>query len=382
MPSPSPKASTADALIGWLEQRASAMEELLIQLVSLETPSQEPPRLEPVYDLLGQRFSRLDMRQSRSAGAFVATSSPARAPWQMLVGHADTVWPVGTLQTFPVERRGELLRGPGVYDMKAGLVQMIYALEALHALELSPALPLVVVINGDEEIGSPRSARLLLQLARRATRAFVLEPSLGSTGKLKTARKGGGRFRVKIQGIPAHAGLSPEQGASAILELSYVIQDLFQLNDLSRGVTVNVGVVDGGLRPNVVAPHSSADVDVRVPTHEEAERVEQKLRSLRARIPGVNLTVEGSWGRPPMEPTPRNLALFEQARELGMLLGLDLEGGAAGGSSDGSTLSQVTAVLDGLGAVGDGAHSLEEHCLPAQMPVRSALLALLLLSEP
>lgn len=266
--------------------------------------------------------------------------------------------------------------------MKAGLVQLVFALEALHSLRLTPPLPPVVVINGDEEIGSPRSARLLLKLARRAVRAFVLEPSLGSTGKLKTARKGGGRFRVRIQGIPAHAGLSPEQGASAILELSFVIQDLFQLNDSSRGVTVNVGVVDGGLRPNVVAPHSSADVDVRVPNHQEAERVEQVLRALKPRVPGVTLSVEGSWGRPPMQLTPRNLALFERARELGALLGLKLEGGTAGGSSDGSSLSQVTAVLDGLGAVGDGAHSLEEHCLPAHMPVRSALLALLLLSEP
>jgi glutamate carboxypeptidase len=211
-------------------------------------------------------------------------------------------------------------------------------------------------------------------------RAFVLEPSLGPEGKLKTARKGGGRFRVHIQGIPAHAGLNPDQGASAILELSYVIQELFGLNDLANGVTVNVGTVDGGLRPNVVAPHSTAEVDVRVPTLDDAHRVEKRLRGLRARVPGVTVRVEGGWGRPPLEPNERNQALYELAVSVGAQLGLKVSQGMAGGASDGNTLSQLTAVLDGLGAVGDGAHSHEEYCLPAEMPRRTALLAGLLLA--
>lgn len=375
MPSPSPATSIAE----WLEARSGEMEALLVELARLETPSQQPELQEPLLGLLAARFERLSMRVRRPEGALVAAAGGS--PWQLLVGHADTVWPVGTLAHHPVERRGERLHGPGVYDMKAGLVQIVFALEALHALGLQPPLAPLVVVNGDEEIGSPRSTRLLVRLGRRARRAFVLEPSLGERGLLKTSRKGGGHFRVTIRGIPSHAGLAPERGASAILELSYIIQELFALNDAARGITVNVGLVDGGLRPNVVAPHSSADVDVRVPGRAEAEEVEAALRSLQARVPGVTLEVEGHWGRPPMEPTPRNQALFEQARRLGAELGLILEGGMAGGSSDGSTLSQVTAVLDGLGAVGDGAHSLDEHCLPSHMPARTALLALLLLSS-
>lgn len=376
MRSPSPATSIVEAL----EARAAEMEEWLARLARLETPSQQPELCEPLLELIGSRLSALGMHPRRPPGALVAAAPGARGPFQLLVGHADTVWPVGTLARLPVERRGEKLHGPGVYDMKAGLVQLVFALETLHRLGLTPPMPPLVCVNVDEEIGSPRSARLLTRLGRRAARAFVLEPSLGEEGRLKTSRKGGGHFRVTLQGIPAHAGLAPERGASAILELSYVIQDLFALNDASRGVTVNVGVVDGGLRPNVVAPNSSADVDVRVPSRAEAERVEAALRALRPRVPGVTMEVEGGWGRPPMEATPRNQALFATARRLGAELGLQLEGGAAGGSSDGSTLSLHTAVLDGLGAVGDGAHSLEEHCLPAHMPGRAALLALLLLS--
>ncbi|MEW6282819.1 MAG: M20 family metallopeptidase, partial [Candidatus Eremiobacterota bacterium] len=342
-------------------------------------PSQEPERHRDALDHLQERLEGAGLGCRRHPSRRSLVGRMRGAPVQLLVGHLDTVWPVGTLEHFPVQRHGDRLSGPGVFDMKAGLVQLVFALEALRELRLTPVVSPVVVINCDEEIGSPRSTPLLARLGRTAVRAFVLEPALGTS--LKTSRKGGGRFRVHIQGVPAHAGLNPDRGASAILELSYVIQDLFALNDAERGVTVNVGVVDGGLRPNVVAPHSTADVDVRVPTQREAQRVEQAIRSLRPRVPGVRLKVEGGWGRPPMEATPRNQALFERARALGAELGLDLTGAAAGGSSDGNTLSQHTATLDGLGAVGDGAHSHEEYCLLEPMPVRAALLALLML-EP
>ena len=281
----------------------------------------------------------------------------------------------------PVEVGNGVIRGPGVYDMKGGLVQMVFALRALRELDLEPAVTPVVFINSDEEVGSKESARHIRRLARVAERVFVLEPSLGPSGKLKTARKGVGRFSVLVEGVAAHAGLNPEEGASAILELSYLIQALFALNDPARGTTVNVGTIDGGFSPNVIAPQSRAVVDVRVPTREEACRVKEQILGLKPLTPGVRLRVEGGMGRPPMERTPRNQRLWERARELGEALGLGLEEGMAGGASDGNTTSLFTATLDGLGAVGDGAHALHEFVYADRMVERCALLVLLLM-EP
>lgn len=208
-----------------------------------------------------------------------------------------------------------------------------------------------------------------------------MEPSLGPSGMLKTARTGVGRFTVTVRGQAAHAGLEPGRGASAILEISYQVQALFALNDPARGVTVNVGTIDGGLRPNVVAPEGSAVVDVRVPTVGDALRVEEAILGLRAVTPGAKVLVEGSMGRPPMERTARNRRLWERARKLGEDLGLRLDEGVAGGASDGNTTSLYTATLDGLGAVGDGAHARHEFVYVDRMVERSALLALLVM-EP
>jgi glutamate carboxypeptidase len=231
-------------------------------------------------------------------------------------------------------------------------------------------------------VGSRESTRHIRRLARLAERAFVLEPSLGPSGKLKTARKGAGRFTVSVEGEAAHAGLDPGKGSSAILELSYLIQALFALNDPERGTTVNVGTIDGGLGPNVVAPRSSAVVDVRVPTRDEARRVQEAITSLEPVTPGVTLRVEGCMGRPPIERTPRNRRLWERACELGADLGLTLEEGVAGGASDGNTTSLYTATLDGLGGVGDGAHARHEFVFADRMVERCALLTLLLLEPP
>jgi glutamate carboxypeptidase len=285
---------------------------------------------------------------------------------------------MGTVERMPVRVEGDVLKGPGVFDMKGGLVQMLLALRAARDLRLDlPAAP-VAVINSDEEIGSKDSTPLIRGLARRAARAFVLEPAFGKAGKLKTARKAVGGFEVIITGQAAHAGVNPEEGVSAILEMSYQIQRLFALNDAARGVTVNVGTVDGGLRPNVVAPEVRASVDVRVPTREDAARVEAAVRGLRPVNPQTAVRVEGGFDNLPMERSPRNQALWEMARELGRQLGLDLEQAAVGGASDGNTTSLHTATLDGLGAVGDGAHALHEQVEIARLPERAALLVLLL----
>jgi glutamate carboxypeptidase len=264
--------------------------------------------------------------------------------------------------------------------MKGGLVQMIFALRALRDLGLRPPARCLALVNSDEEIGSPDSTPLIRRLARRAARAFVLEPAFGRAGKLKTARKGVGGFTLTIRGRAAHAGLNPGEGASAVLELAHQIQRLFALNDAARGITVNVGTIDGGLRPNVVAPVVHATVDVRVPTRADAERIEAAIRGLQPVNPQTAIRVEGGIEQPPLEPVPRNQALWLLAQQLGRRLGLELDQAAVGGASDGNTTSQFTATLDGLGAVGDGAHALHEQAWIPQMVERCALLVLLLLA--
>jgi glutamate carboxypeptidase len=266
--------------------------------------------------------------------------------------------------------------------MKGGIVQAILAVEAVQHFGIEPTVTPLVFLNSDEEIGSRESRRYIESLAPLSNRVFVLEPSLGLAGQLKTARKGIGRFTVSVQGEAAHAGLDPGAGASAILELSHVIQALFSLNDLEKGITVNVGTIDGGLRPNVVAPKSTAVVDVRVATKMDSEAVEAAILGLEPATPGTSLQMEGGFGRPAMEKTPANRQLWRLACCLGAELGLQLEEGMAGGGSDGNTTSLYTATLDGLGAVGDGAHAHHEHLLLGRSLERAALLTLLLMAEP
>ena len=266
--------------------------------------------------------------------------------------------------------------------MKAGLAQLVFALKALQAFELKPAVTPVAVVNSDEELGSKSSQRVLRELARGAERAFVLESGEHDEDRLKIARKGVGRFRIVVHGRASHAGTSFEQGVSAILELSYQVQRLFALNDPERGITINVGTVDGGLLPNVVAPEATASVSVRVPTTAAAAEVERAIRGLRPVLDGSSLEIEGGIGRPPMEPTPRNRELLTTAQRLGSVLGLELEdAGLVGGASDANTTSLYTATLDGLGPAGDGGHAPDEHVSISSIAEHAALLALLLL-EP
>lgn len=375
----------AGLVLAWLRERTGAMVDLLEELVSIETPSSEPAQVAPLRARLARELNGVGLRCRRVRGRGVGDHLLARPatrvrhrPAQLLVGHLDTVFPLGTLETMPIRVDESTLAGPGSYDMKAGLVQAVFALAAVDALELDlPAEP-VVFANSDEEIGSPDSTRWIRALARCSVRAHVLEGSFGPDGRLKTGRKGVGRFVVRAKGTAAHAGLDPERGVSAVLEISHQIQHLFELNDPARGVTVNVGRVDGGLRPNVVAPEARAEIDARVPTAEDARRIERAIHELEPVQEGVTLEVEGSFGRPPMEPTPRNRALWEQARSAAGDLGLDLADAVVGGASDGNTTSLETATLDGLGGVGDGAHAAHEHVQVEALPERAALLTLLL----
>ncbi|HEX2739136.1 MAG TPA: M20 family metallopeptidase [Rubrobacter sp.] len=378
---------TAQEVLGYLREQRLALVGFLERLALAESPSTEPRSQDEVLDILSEALTEIGYGVWRvpgrwSGGHLYARPEGRCAPAQLLLGHCDTVWPLGTLDMMPVEVKDDVIKGPGVYDMKGGLAQMVFAIRALRDLGLRPNVTPIVFVNSDEEVGSRESTRHIRRLARVVERAFVMEPSLGPSGKLKTARKGVGRYEVAVTGVAAHAGLNPEEGASAILELSYLIQALFALNDPARGTTVNVGTIDGGLGPNVVAPESSASVDVRVPTRGDARRVEETILGLKPVTPGVTLRVEGGMGRPPMERTPRNRRLWKAARGLGKELGLDLEEGMAGGGSDGNTTSLFTATLDGLGAVGDGAHSRHEFVYTDRIVERCALLALLLMEPP
>ncbi len=374
-------------LVQYLREQLPRMVELLETLTLAESPSTVPAAQKAVLTPLAEAFSRLQYAvrplPGRQTGGHLYARPQQRTkqrPFQLLLGHCDTVWPLGTLQEMPFVIGEGVIRGPGVYDMKAGLVQILYALQALRELQLEPEVSPVVFINSDEEIGSQESTPHIRRLARIANRAFIFEPSLGMEGKLKTERKGVGSFTVTVKGKAAHAGLNPDGGASAILELSYVIQKLFALNNPERGTSVNVGVIDGGLRPNVVAPESRAMIDVRVQTQKDARHIEESIHALQPVTPGVTLEIQGRIRRQPMERTPRNQQLWEVARQLGYTINLNLADGAAGGASDGNTTSLYTATLDGLGAVGDGAHAKHEFIYFDKMVERSALLALLLMA--
>jgi glutamate carboxypeptidase len=362
---------------------------LLRRMTEAESPSDVPAAQEEIREIIATELERLAYLvkriPGRSSGGMLYASPanrPRGAPTQLLLGHYDTVWPLGSLEQMPFLQEGENIHGPGVYDMKGGVVQALLALEALQHFNVEPEVAPCLFFNSDEEIGSRESRRYIESLAPNMDRVFVLEPSLGPAGRLKTARKGIGRFTVTVQGEAAHAGLDPGAGASAILELSHVIQALFALNDLDRGITVNVGTIDGGLRPNVVAPKSQAVVDVRVATKLDSEAVKTAILGLEAATPGTTLQIEGGFGRPAMEKTPANRRLWTLACELGSELGLELEEGMAGGGSDGNTTSLYTATLDGLGAVGDGAHAHHEHLVLGRSLERAALLTMLLMADP
>ena len=392
----------AGAILNAVGEQRDEFLSFLEKLVVHESPSLVPKSQEPIFELIGEALDEIgyEIRRipgnesggqllaapsgSDFGGVDLAASAPdggSFSPVQLLMGHCDTVWPIGTLKKMPVQIDDSIMRGPGVFDMKAGLAQTVFALQTLHRLDIKPALVPLVFINSDEEIGSNDSAANIVRLAQFASRVFVMEPALGLSGKLKTGRRGVSQFVVNVTGKAAHAGLDPEAGASAILELSHQIQRLFDLNDPLKGVSVNVGIIGGGLRPNVIAPESQAIVDVRVPDSIEAERITAAIHGLEPAIKGVSLKVEKSLERAPMERTPRNQALWKLALEAARDLGLEIEQGISGGASDGNLTSPFVATLDGLGAVGDGAHANHEYINVAKSVERCALLAMLIMAE-
>jgi glutamate carboxypeptidase len=281
----------------------------------------------------------------------------------------------------PITQRNGKMTGPGIYDMKAGLTQIIFSLKAIKDLSLELKIMPLVFINSDEEIGSIESTPAIERLSKIVNRAFVMEPPLGLEGKLKTARKGIGRFTVTIKGKAAHAGLDPEKGVNAIVELSHQVQKLFGMNDFERGITVNVGLIQGGYSPNVIASESKAVIDVRVLNHKDGEFITKKIQGLKPTLDDIELTVKGAIGRQPMEKTPRNRKLWKLAKNNAKLIGISLQQATSGGGSDGNTTSLFTATLDGLGTTGDGAHAEHEFIYIDKLIERTTLLTLLLIEN-
>jgi glutamate carboxypeptidase len=370
------------ALLADLHSRRQILIERLRLLTVQESPSEDPAGINAANALIEKWALELSGRakyhRQKSHGDILELRfGPMRSTKKpiLLLGHLDTVWPIGTLAQMPWRQTANKISGPGTLDMKAGVVMALTAIEALNALKISR--PITLLLNSDEEIGSPVSRPITERLALESCAVLVLEPAQGLA--LKTARKGVGHYVVEVTGVSAHSGVDFEAGHSAILELARLIQTISGFTDLSRGLTVNCGVISGGTRSNVIASHAHTEVDVRIAKASDAKLVERLFRSLKPTNPRCKIRVSGGINRPPMERKLGVVALFKQAKKLASQLGFSLEEAATGGGSDGNfTAALGIPTLDGLGAIGTGAHALHEHILTEHLIPRTALLAALL----
>lgn len=360
----------------------------LRSLVEIESPTEHKPGVDRAGELVATWATELGAtirRHKRKATGDILElrfGSPRSQRGRiLLLGHLDTVWPLGTLAHMPWRESKASVKepariyGPGILDMKAGVVMAIEALAALHALGLSR--PATLLLNPDEETGSAASRAITEQLAQQCRAVFVLEPAQGLA--YKTARKGVGHYTLTVTGVASHAGVDFERGHSAIRELARQVERISALTDLARGLTVNVGVITGGTRSNVVAATASAEIDVRIARAADAARIERQLRALKPLDKACTLTLTGGINRPPMERKPGTVAFFRTAQRLAKQLGLALDEASTGGGSDGNfTAALGVPTLDGMGAVGAGAHASHEHIEPAHLLQRTTLLAALL----
>lgn len=375
-------------ILNYLLSQQEAMTRVLEDLVGLESPSNERLAVNVVADYLTRAFEPLDADVKRlPQNAF---GDHLRVTWGqgdrqiLLLGHMDTVWPIGEIEERPFQigkdRRTGLLTGtgPGVFDMKGGLVVGLYAVSALRDLGLAPAHRLVFLFNSDEECGSPTSRSFIEEEGKRSDYVLVLEPS--REGALVTWRKGVGRFELEIQGLASHAGAAHDRGVSAVEELAHQILRLEAMSDYERGTTVNVGVVQGGSRVNVRPASAWAEIDLRVTTAQEGQRMTQAIRQIRPANPDASLIVSGRMNRPPWETSQAGQTLFERAQRTGAKLGMELWPAGTGGGSDGNfTAALGIPTLDGLGVVGNDAHATTEWIDLASLSRRAALLAELLI---
>jgi len=363
------------------------MVRMLGQFVRCESPSHQKAAVDRLGQLVANEWLRRgvkvrllrDKTRGDSLRAEVWLGDGRPTGQIMVLGHLDTVYPLGTLPTMPFRVEGGRAFGPGTFDMKAGLVLALSAVDALQVLRLRPKKRLVFFWNSDEEIGSYSSRAWIEREARRSDAVLVLEPAAGPEGRLKTGRKGTGTAEIIVTGRSAHAGLDPGAGINAVLELALQIARLKDLNNARRGIAVQATVIGGGTVSNVVPHHARAELDIRFTHVADAPKIERQLRALRPILPGARVEVRGGINRPPLERTPAVAALFHHAQKLMRELGRTLEETSVGGGSDGNfTAALGVPTLDGLGAIGNGAHSAVEHVIIRSLPERAAVLAGLL----
>ncbi len=373
------------------DERISALAEekvddtlrLLEQIVKHESPSSEKHTVDRLVaflaDELSQRGGAVERLEQQDYGDLLISrwGGDSRPPI-LVMTHIDTVWPLGTIDRLPWMNDGEVARGPGVYDMKASVAMMVTAIDIIQALEIQ-ARPIVWLINTDEEIGSPASRPHIEDLARASDYVLCLEPPVPPDDALKTERKGVGMFTMQITGKATHAGADHESGVSAIEELARQVQWLHGLTDYDRGTTVNVGVVSGGTKRNVVAAHAQALIDLRVTSMAEADRVVPLIQSASATLPGASVSISGDLNRPPMERSEQVVAAFKRAETIAKSIGQEVKESSTGGGSDGNFTAAIgVPTIDGLGCPGDGAHAESEHIQVLKLAPRTALIAALL----
>jgi glutamate carboxypeptidase len=385
-----------DSILQYTQQRLPAMLDWIENLVRIESPTDDKKAVDQAVEYVADNLpaaAKVKLHRERTFGNHLrlefslapprrtAKSSTNQSSQILGLGHLDTVWAKGTLARMPCKRERGRLWGPGAFDMKAGVAMLLFAAAALRELRIPAAGKYVVQLNSDEEVGSPTSRPYTQAEAKRSRAVLVAEPAFGPRGASKTGRKGGGGFTIRVEGRPAHAGLDFESGASAIVELARQIERVASWTDLKAGITVNPGVIRGGTRSNVVAEEAIVEVDVRAPRAAQAVRLEKKFRSLKPFDRKTRLVVEGGLRRPPLERSPRVLGLFRLAQEAARELDFELEEAQVGGGSDGNfTAALGVPTLDGLGAVGEGAHALHENIVIGRLAERTALLAKLIVA--
>jgi len=375
------------SLLAWLSLQTPKMLRVLGKFVRAESPSTDKSAADACARVIAAEWRKRDVRvellEQKHRGAHLRitrASDDAKSRGQILVlGHYDTVYARGTLARMPFQVRAGRVFGPGVFDMKGGIVHALFALDAIADSRARLSDRIVFLWTSDEEIGSESSRNLIETEAKRSDAVFVLEPSLGPKGLLKTARKGVGEAELIVHGRASHAGLAPEKGVNAIHELALQLTRLKNWNDLPRGISINAGLIAGGTRTNVIPDRARAILDLRALRSEDMRSVEQRLRALRPILPGAKLEVRGGFNRAPLE-REQSADLFRLAKALASRMKIKIGEGTAGGGSDGNlTAALGIPTLDGLGAVGDGAHSRNEFIVVRALPQRAALLAALLI---
>jgi glutamate carboxypeptidase len=374
------------AFLNYFEQRSHQLIDFARWLVEQESMSREPQPLDRIGQSYAEKLSdiggKIDLLREPRFGTTVRARfdpNPKTNGKQLLiVGHLDTVWPHGTLAVRPFRIADGKAFGPGIFDMKAGVTIATFAIRAIRELGRQLQRPITVLMTCDEETGSHFSRDVIEEEGKSAVAALVLEPPIPG-GRVKTARKGVGEFELIVRGKSAHAGNDPRSGVSAVTELANQVLEVNKLADYQRGTTLNVGVVRGGVLPNVVAAEARASIDMRYQNEDEGQRIMEAMQTLTPFLPGARIEVRGGINRPPMVRTPEVGALFEQAKKIASEIGYDLEEGSVGGGSDGNFIAALgVPVLDGLGVDGAGAHAEHEHIIIGDMPRRAAILARLI----